>query len=59
MDYVRYGFVDRQFIRFIMLLTHGPTDPTACIEYTDWQAVDSFAQRLCAKKTNDPSEKGL
>ena len=47
-DYVRYGFVDRQVIRFIMLLTRGPTDPTACVEYTDWRAVDSFAHRLGA-----------
>lgn len=45
-DYSRYGFWDRQIIRFIMLLTHGPTDRTACIEYTDWQAVEAFAERL-------------
>lgn len=47
-DYARYGFWDRQIIRFIMLLTHGPTDRTACIEYTDWAAVDAFATRLIA-----------
>lgn len=45
-DYARYGFWDRQIIRMIMWITRGPTDPTACIEYTDWQAVESFAQRL-------------
>jgi menaquinone-dependent protoporphyrinogen oxidase len=45
-DYGRYGFVDRQVIRFIMWLTQGPTDPRACVEFTDWQRVDAFAQRL-------------
>ncbi len=45
-DYARYGFWDRQIIRLIMLMTHGPTDASASIEFTNWQAVDSFAQRL-------------
>lgn len=46
LDYPRYGFLDRQVIRFIMWLTDGPTDPTTCIEFTDWQAVETFAQRV-------------
>jgi menaquinone-dependent protoporphyrinogen oxidase len=45
-DYQRYGVLDRQVIRLIMWLTHGPTDPQACVEFTDWQAVDRFAQRV-------------
>jgi len=45
-DYPRYGFVDRQMIRLIMWLTQGPTDPGACVEFTDWQAVERFAQRV-------------
>ena len=47
-DYRRYGFVDRQVIRFIMWLTHGPTDPRACVEFTDWDSVDAFCRRLAA-----------
>ena len=43
LDYRRYGWLDRQIIRFIMLLTRGPTDPDTCIEYTSWHAVDEFA----------------
>jgi menaquinone-dependent protoporphyrinogen oxidase len=43
LDYRRYGWLDRQVIRFIMLLTRGPTDPDTCIEYTSWHAVDEFA----------------
>ena len=37
LDYRRYGWRDRWIIRFIMLLTGGPTDPTTCIEYTSWR----------------------
>ena len=44
LDYPRYGFWDRQIIRFIMLLTKGPTDPRAVVEFTDWSAVERFAQ---------------
>ena len=45
-DYQRYGLFDRQMIRLIMWLTKGPTDPTACVEFTDWSDVERFAQRL-------------
>jgi menaquinone-dependent protoporphyrinogen oxidase len=44
LDYPRYGFWDRQIIRFIMLLTKGPTDPRTVVEFTDWQRVERFAQ---------------
>jgi menaquinone-dependent protoporphyrinogen oxidase len=46
LDYRRYGWLDRQIIRFIMLLTRGPTKPDTCIEYTSWHAVDEFADRI-------------
>jgi len=45
-DYQRYTYVDRQVIRFIMWLTHGPTDPRACVEFTDWASVDAFGRRV-------------
>lgn len=48
LDYRRYSWRDRQIIRFIMLLTGGPTDPDTCIEYTSWSAVDEFADQLAA-----------
>jgi len=48
LDYPRYGFWDRQVIRFIMLLTRGPTDPRAVVEFTDWSAVDAFGRSLAA-----------
>lgn len=46
LDYRRYGLIDRQIIRLIMLFTRGPTEPNTCIEYTSWQAVDDFAARI-------------
>lgn len=47
LDYPRYGFFDRQIIRFIMWLMDGPTDPSGVFEFTDWARVDAFAQKLC------------
>jgi menaquinone-dependent protoporphyrinogen oxidase len=46
LDYPRYGFFDRFMIRLIMRMTQGPTDPTAVIDFTDWQQVEAFGQRL-------------
>lgn len=48
LDYPRYGFLDRTIIRLIMLMTHGPTDPAAVIEFTDWEQVEAFARRIGA-----------
>ena len=46
LDYRRYSWRDRAIIRFIMLLTGGPTDPDTRVEYTSWDAVDDFADRI-------------
>ena len=46
LDYPRYSFWDRQIIRFIMLLTRGPTDPQSVVEYTDWRQVERFAATI-------------
>lgn len=45
-DYQRYHFWDRQIIRFIMWMTHGPTDPKTQIDYTDWKQVENFARTI-------------
>jgi len=45
-DYPRYGFVDRQMIRLIMWMTKGPTDPTSTTEFTDWEKVKEFGQKI-------------
>jgi menaquinone-dependent protoporphyrinogen oxidase len=46
LDYPRYGFLDRLMIRLIMLLTGGPTDPRAVVEFTDWNEVEAFGRRV-------------
>jgi menaquinone-dependent protoporphyrinogen oxidase len=47
LNYPIYNWFDRQMIRFIMLMTRGPTDPTAVVEFTDWAKVEAFAHAFC------------
>ncbi len=44
LDYPRYGVFDRFMIRFIMLITGGPTDPATVVEFTDWKKVEAFGR---------------
>lgn len=46
LDYPKYNFFDRWVIRFIMLITNGPTDPTAVVEFTEWKEVEIFGQLI-------------
>ena len=46
LDYPRYGVFDRLAMQAIMTISGGVTDPTAQIEYTDWNAVDAFADGI-------------
>ncbi len=46
LDYQHYSFADRNIIRFIMWITNGPTDPNTNAEFTDWNEVDRFAERV-------------
>ncbi len=46
LDYPSYRFFDKHIIRFIMWLTKGDTDLDTVKEYTDWQRVEEFSQRL-------------
>ena len=48
LDYPRYGLLDRLMIQFIMWLTQGPTDARSVVEFTDWQRVEAFAQRVAS-----------
>lgn len=45
-NYPLYSFWDRLIIRFIMWVTHGPTDPETVIDYTDWRKVEEFGKRV-------------
>lgn len=46
LDYKKYRPFDRIMIQFIMWMTKGPTDKNTKIEYTNWDKVKSFANRL-------------
>ena len=48
LDYPRYNPVDRFMIRLIMWITKGPTEPTAVIEFTDWQQVEEFGRVIAS-----------
>ena len=47
LDYPIYSFWDRKIIQMIMWMTKGPTDPTAVVEFTDWDQVEAFGHRIC------------
>jgi menaquinone-dependent protoporphyrinogen oxidase len=46
LDYKKYKTFDRIMIQFIMWMTKGPTDKNTKIEYTNWDKVKDFANRL-------------
>lgn len=45
-DYKKYTFLDRIMIQFIMWITNGPTHRDAEIEYTKWDRVHAFGEKL-------------
>ena len=45
-DYAKYGLLDRLVIQFIMAITRGPTDRQVVVDFTDWGAVDAFAEQV-------------
>ncbi|NCO62310.1 MAG: menaquinone-dependent protoporphyrinogen IX dehydrogenase [Flavobacteriales bacterium] len=45
-DYKKYSFFDRIMIQLIMWMTHGPTNRDAEIEYTKWDRVHAFGEKL-------------
>jgi menaquinone-dependent protoporphyrinogen oxidase len=48
LQYRRYNPFTRAIIRLIMTITGGDTDTSRNYEYTDWQAVDRFAEDFVA-----------
>lgn len=45
-DYPSWGWLDTLMIQMIMKFTHGPTDKTAVIDYTDWDDVAAYGRHL-------------
>jgi len=48
LDYPSLGSFDRHVIRFIMLLTGGPTDARGVFEFTDWERVEAFGRTIAS-----------
>jgi menaquinone-dependent protoporphyrinogen oxidase len=46
LDYPGCRYLDRQMIRLIMWMTKGPTAPDTVVDYTDWDQVETFGQRI-------------
>ena len=46
LDFPKYKFTDKYIIKLIMWITKGPTDTTKTYEFTDWDGVDAFAEKL-------------
>lgn len=45
-NYKIYGFFDKLIIKLIMVITKGPTNSDAEIEYTNWDNVTAFAEKF-------------
>ncbi len=45
-DFPNYNFLEKYLIKFIMLITNGPTDTTKTYEFTDWDAVKKFSREI-------------
>jgi len=46
-SYPEYNFFDKHMIRFIMWMSKGPTDQTKVFEFTDWDKVNVFSEKIC------------
>tara|TARA_Y100001934_G_C12049349_1_gene630002 strand:+ start:223 stop:744 length:522 start_codon:yes stop_codon:yes gene_type:complete len=45
-DYPKLRPLDKVMIRIIMWLTKGPTDTSTSHEFTDWEKVDKFTEKI-------------
>tara|TARA_Y100001958_G_C21018534_1_gene395990 strand:+ start:203 stop:661 length:459 start_codon:yes stop_codon:yes gene_type:complete len=45
-DYPNYNFINKNIIRFIMMITKGPTDTSRSYEFTNWEEVKKFAKDI-------------
>ena len=46
LQYREYDFATRLVMRLLMSRGHHPTDAPRDYDYTDWEAVDRFAQHF-------------
>jgi menaquinone-dependent protoporphyrinogen oxidase len=48
LSYREYDFATRMLMRLLMAKDHHPTDASRDYDYTDWDAVEAFAQDVAA-----------
>ncbi len=48
LDYPRYNLWERVIIQLIMTMTKGETNPTAIVDFTNWQQVSDWADEIAA-----------
>jgi menaquinone-dependent protoporphyrinogen oxidase len=53
--YTRYGFFKRLALRYIARRAGAPTNPARDYEFTDWDAVTSFAEGFVALLAPEPA----
>ena len=46
LDYPKYNFFNKNIIKFIMWITNGPTQSDIIIEFTNWNDVEKFANKI-------------
>jgi menaquinone-dependent protoporphyrinogen oxidase len=49
--YTQYGFLKRFLMKQISRRHNGPTDTSRDYEFTDWQRVDRFVERVLRRVT--------
>jgi len=54
-DYPNWPWHERKMIQLIMKMTHGPTDPSTVIDYTDWNDVAAYGRHLLTLRTDPQS----
>ena len=45
-NYPKYKLLDKLMIKLIMWFTNGPTDTAQAYEFTNWDEINQFCQRL-------------
>lgn len=53
LHYAKYNLIDRYMMKLVMKINKGETNLKAHIEYTDWQKVREFGERVMKSQQND------
>ena len=46
LDYPKYNFFNKNIIKFIMWVSNGPTQTDIVVEFTNWNDVEKFANKI-------------